>query len=237
MRRLVRELRSQWIGALALFIALGGTAYAVGTVTSSDIVDGTVSKVDFGARVVGPNALAEVPNLRLWGEGANQPRYCGEFNDQHFAHSSGNWGSQFLTSTRSRTGIPIAGQYLITAHLLLPRIVGRAGSGGCSENGGFGGGCSGGAGSRSCSRVAINTKIRIVVYSADGGSRVLDTDDIDESGWDMEPDTYGQLRLHAAGVDRLVPGERVALKCSSQFGGACSGVEDTPRMTITWLGN
>ncbi len=48
MRRTVlAHLRAQWIGVLALLIALGtGSAYAANTVFSSDIVNGQVKSVD-----------------------------------------------------------------------------------------------------------------------------------------------------------------------------------------------
>ena len=47
--RILGQLRAQWIGVLALFIALGtGGAYAANTVFSSDIVDGEVKSADIG---------------------------------------------------------------------------------------------------------------------------------------------------------------------------------------------
>src|SRR3954451_14808218 len=48
LSRLVRYLGNNVLGLLALFVALGGTAYAVNTVNSSDIVDGQVKSVDVG---------------------------------------------------------------------------------------------------------------------------------------------------------------------------------------------
>ncbi len=227
MQRLIATVRGQWMGALALFISLGGTAYAVATVTSADIVDGTISKVDFGARVVGPNALANVPNLQLWGRGANQPWYCGEFNDQHFAHDAGDWGVA-LTATRSRIPIPRSGLYLITGHMVWPRVVAPAGSGGCP------GQANGGSGSRGSTRADLDPRIRITVYDADGTTRTVASDELDD-GWDLEPDLYRGWRLNVSAVDRLQPGDRVALKCASNIG--CGSEEDSPRMTLTWLGN
>ena len=47
LSRLLVHLRSQWIGVLALLLALtGGTAYAANTVFSEDIVNGEVRSVD-----------------------------------------------------------------------------------------------------------------------------------------------------------------------------------------------
>jgi hypothetical protein len=47
--RLVALVRGQWAGLLALFLVIaGGTAYAVDTVGSSDIIDGQVKSVDIG---------------------------------------------------------------------------------------------------------------------------------------------------------------------------------------------
>jgi hypothetical protein len=48
LQRLVGYLGRNVIGLLALFVALGGTAYAVNAVNSSDIVDGQVKSVDVG---------------------------------------------------------------------------------------------------------------------------------------------------------------------------------------------
>jgi hypothetical protein len=50
---MLRKLRSRLtyanvVATLALFVALGGTAYAVNTVGSSDIIDGQVKSVDIG---------------------------------------------------------------------------------------------------------------------------------------------------------------------------------------------
>jgi hypothetical protein len=46
MGKLLAQLRSQWIGILALFVALGGTAYAAATIGSAQIVDNSVASVD-----------------------------------------------------------------------------------------------------------------------------------------------------------------------------------------------
>jgi hypothetical protein len=47
--RLVALVRGQWAGLLALFlVTAGGTAYAVDTVGSSDIIDGQVKTADIG---------------------------------------------------------------------------------------------------------------------------------------------------------------------------------------------
>jgi len=55
---MLRTLRSRLTYAnvtatLALFVALGGTAYAVNTVRSTDIVDGEVKSVDIGNNEIG----------------------------------------------------------------------------------------------------------------------------------------------------------------------------------------
>jgi hypothetical protein len=55
---MLRKLRSRLtyanvVATLALFVALGGTAYAVNTVNSSDIVDGQVKSVDIGQNEIG----------------------------------------------------------------------------------------------------------------------------------------------------------------------------------------
>ncbi len=47
-RKLLHYLANNIFGLLALFVALGGTAYAVNTVNSSDITDGQVKSVDIG---------------------------------------------------------------------------------------------------------------------------------------------------------------------------------------------
>jgi hypothetical protein len=48
LRSTVGYFRRNVVGFLALFVALGGTAYAVNTVGSSDIIDGQVKSVDVG---------------------------------------------------------------------------------------------------------------------------------------------------------------------------------------------
>ena len=53
MSKVIAHLRAQWIGVLALLIALGtGSAYAANTVFSADIVDGEVKTVDLGNNAV-----------------------------------------------------------------------------------------------------------------------------------------------------------------------------------------
>jgi hypothetical protein len=42
-----RHLRSNVVGYIALFIALGGTAYAGATITGSDVVDGSLTTADY----------------------------------------------------------------------------------------------------------------------------------------------------------------------------------------------
>ena len=49
LTRIVKHLRAQWAGVLALFLVLtGGVAYAANTVFSTDIVDGEVKTADIG---------------------------------------------------------------------------------------------------------------------------------------------------------------------------------------------
>ena len=53
MSKVLAHLRAQWIGVLALLIALGtGSAYAANTVFSADIVDGEVKTADLGTNAV-----------------------------------------------------------------------------------------------------------------------------------------------------------------------------------------
>jgi hypothetical protein len=58
---LLGHLRSQWMGALALFLVLtGGSAYALtgsNTVFSDDIVDGAVKQADVGSEAVGTDEV------------------------------------------------------------------------------------------------------------------------------------------------------------------------------------
>ncbi len=46
LSKLVRYLGNNVLGLMALFVALGGTAYAVNTVGSTDIIDGEVRSID-----------------------------------------------------------------------------------------------------------------------------------------------------------------------------------------------
>lgn len=47
VRRVFLGLRQQWMGAVALLVVLtGGTAYAVGTIGSADIIDNSLKSVD-----------------------------------------------------------------------------------------------------------------------------------------------------------------------------------------------
>ena len=59
IRIAIAHLRAQWMGALALFLVIaGGTAYAAGTVFSTDIVDGEVKGPDIAANAVGTGKIA-----------------------------------------------------------------------------------------------------------------------------------------------------------------------------------
>jgi hypothetical protein len=58
--KLLAHLRQQWMGALALLVALtGGTAYAANTVFSSDIVDGQVKTPDLAGGAVISEKVAD----------------------------------------------------------------------------------------------------------------------------------------------------------------------------------
>jgi hypothetical protein len=49
LRKVVAHLRAQWMGALALLIAIGtGSAYAANTIGSTDIINGQVKSPDIG---------------------------------------------------------------------------------------------------------------------------------------------------------------------------------------------
>ena len=53
LRTVLAHLRAEWIGVLALLIALGtGSAYAANTVFSADIVDGEVKTADIANNAV-----------------------------------------------------------------------------------------------------------------------------------------------------------------------------------------
>jgi hypothetical protein len=59
-RRILRTVRDQWMGALALFLVLGtGTAYGANTIFSADIVDGEVKAPDLADNAVGEATLQE----------------------------------------------------------------------------------------------------------------------------------------------------------------------------------
>ena len=53
LSRLSGYFKQNVVGFLALFVALGGSAYAVNTVRSTDIVDGEVKSVDIGNNEIG----------------------------------------------------------------------------------------------------------------------------------------------------------------------------------------
>ena len=57
--KLVRFLGNNVVGLLALFVALGGTAYAVNTVGSTDIIDGEVKSVDIGNNEIGSSDVKD----------------------------------------------------------------------------------------------------------------------------------------------------------------------------------
>jgi len=60
---MLRKLRPRSVydvcAALALFVALGGTAYAVNTVGSTDIIDGQVKSVDIGNNEIGSSDVKD----------------------------------------------------------------------------------------------------------------------------------------------------------------------------------
>ncbi len=58
LARIVKHLRAQWAGVLALFLVLtGGVAYAANTVFSSDIVDGEVKAADIAQGAVATSEI------------------------------------------------------------------------------------------------------------------------------------------------------------------------------------
>jgi len=58
LARIVKHLRAQWAGVLALFLVLtGGVAYAANTVFSSDIVDGEVKAPDIAQGAVATSEI------------------------------------------------------------------------------------------------------------------------------------------------------------------------------------
>ena len=54
LRKLTRVLRQQYLGALALFVALGGSAYAAATINSSNVVDDSLTGADIKGRAGKP---------------------------------------------------------------------------------------------------------------------------------------------------------------------------------------
>ena len=52
MRKLLRFIRNNAVGFIALIVACSGTAYAANTIGSSDIIDGEVKSVDIGSQQV-----------------------------------------------------------------------------------------------------------------------------------------------------------------------------------------
>ena len=55
LRKLCQRLTyANVVASMALFVAFGGTAYAVNTVRSTDIVDGEVKSVDVGNGDISP---------------------------------------------------------------------------------------------------------------------------------------------------------------------------------------
>ena len=65
IRTALAHLRAQWMGALALFLVIGGgTAYAANTVFSTDIVNGEVKSVDIGN---GEVTTADIGNNQVRG--------------------------------------------------------------------------------------------------------------------------------------------------------------------------
>jgi hypothetical protein len=60
MTRLASHLRANLIGYLALFVALGGTAYAAAAWTGDNIVDGTLGSADIADGSVTPQDLSKV---------------------------------------------------------------------------------------------------------------------------------------------------------------------------------
>ena len=60
LRRLSSRLTyANVVASMALFVALGGTAYAVNTVRSTDIVDGEVKSVEIGNNEIGSSDVKD----------------------------------------------------------------------------------------------------------------------------------------------------------------------------------
>ena len=58
LHRIGTHVRNQWMGTLALFVALGGTAYAAATIGSAEIIDGSIASVDVKNGGIGNDDLA-----------------------------------------------------------------------------------------------------------------------------------------------------------------------------------
>ena len=54
LRKLTSVFRQQYLGALALFIALGGSAYAAATINSASVVDNSLTSADIQGRHASP---------------------------------------------------------------------------------------------------------------------------------------------------------------------------------------
>jgi len=59
LRSMVGYFRGNVVGFVALFVAMGGTAYAVNTVGSADIIDGEVKSVDIGNNEIGSSDVKD----------------------------------------------------------------------------------------------------------------------------------------------------------------------------------
>jgi hypothetical protein len=106
--RLIEHVRSQWMGALALFLVIaGGTAYAANTVFSSDIVDGEVKAADIATAAVRSPELAtgqvrssDVRDGGLTGADVGQAQFI------DFTGSIGTINAN-ACSSKKVTGLPI----------------------------------------------------------------------------------------------------------------------------------
>jgi hypothetical protein len=94
--RVLAQLRNQWIGVLALLIAIGtGSAYAANTVFSSDIVDGEVKTADLANNAVRTTKIAnkqiqsiDIKELSEFSEAASANGQCGA-DDQTSTFAAG----------------------------------------------------------------------------------------------------------------------------------------------------
>ena len=116
LRRFGRHVRTHVIGYIALFVALGGTAYAADTVGSSDIIDESILSQDIkNGEVMTSDLGGKVPSVSVFSmvaeptsTGTNRVLHAGnEIFDTASLHDSGS-NTQSLVA-------PVRGTYAISA--------------------------------------------------------------------------------------------------------------------------